>query len=230
MAYCRSLGLRKCPVCSQLTSDLARCLEQGLECRGEIMSFTTSCRYFLFAVGLVALFPDAAMHAQTSPPGTQAPVWAAKPDIAAFESLENERLAAAQRAIEQILAVQGRRTVENTLAPFDEIVRLYDSAGYLCSLLQQLHPDEKYRDAATTMTSKVGAAAAALSLNPGVYRALAAVDLTVADPATRYYVQRQLLEFRLGGVDKDDKTRARLKELQDKLVDLQSAFDRNISD
>src|SRR5215470_12559641 len=126
------------------------------------MSFTTSFRHFLCVSGFVALFSAAALSAlaQTSAETTQAPVWAAKPDIAAFERIENERLAAAQRAIEQILAVQGRHTIENTLVPYDEIVRQYDSAGYLSSLLQQLHPDEKYRDAATAMTSKVGAAAA----------------------------------------------------------------------
>lgn len=161
---------------------------------------------------------------------TQAPVWSSKPDIKAFEKMENDRLEAAQRSIDQLLAVKGQRTTENTLAPYDEIVRQYNSAGYLSLLLQQVHPDAAYRDSATAMTSKVGAASAALALNQGVYKALAAIDLTGVDPATKYYVQRQLLEFRLAGVDKDDATRVRLKELQDKLVDLQSAFDRNISD
>lgn len=168
--------------------------------------------------------------AQTSVAVAQAPLWINKPDVPAFEKLENERLTAAQRSIDQILAVKGPHTIENTLLPFDEIIRQYNTAGYLSVLLQQVHPAAAYRDAATAMTSKVGAAGAALALNQGVYKALAAIDLSGADPATRYYVQRQLLEFRLAGVDKDDQTRARLKQLQDKLVDLQSAFDRNISD
>jgi thimet oligopeptidase len=43
-------------------------------------------------------------------------------------------------------------------------------------------------------------------------------------------VRRQLLEFRLAGVDKDDATRARLKKLNDQLTEEQSMFDRNISD
>jgi thimet oligopeptidase len=43
-------------------------------------------------------------------------------------------------------------------------------------------------------------------------------------------VQRQLLEFRLSGVDKDDATRAKLKKLQDKLTEDQAMFERNISD
>src|SRR6202035_5642762 len=63
-----------------------------------------------------------------------------------------------------------------------------------------------------------------------VYQALAAVPLTQADPATQYYMRRQLLEFRLAGVDKDDATRARLKKLNDQLTEEQSTFDRNISD
>ncbi len=160
----------------------------------------------------------------------QAPVWIGKPDIAAFEKMENDRLAAGQAAIDQILAVKGARTIENTLAPYDEVVRQYNSAGYLAVLLQQVHPDAKFRDSATAMTSKVGAAGSALALNQGVYKALAAIDLTKADAATKYYVQRQLLEFKLAGVDKDDATRAKLKTLLDKLTDLQSTFDRNISD
>jgi len=43
-------------------------------------------------------------------------------------------------------------------------------------------------------------------------------------------VQRQLLEFHWAGVDKDDATRAKLRQLRDHLTELQSKFDRNISD
>ena len=56
------------------------------------------------------------------------------------------------------------------------------------------------------------------------------MDLSGTDAATRYYVQRQLLEFRLAGVDKDDATRAKLQKLNVQLTDEESAFDRNISD
>ena len=196
------------------------------------MSFLTWFERAVRVSSRAALLPFLAWGASAQAPSavTQAPVWAGKPDIAAFEKMENERLAAAQRSIDQILAVAGPRTVENTLVPYDEILRQYNSAGYLSALLQQVHPDAAFRDAATAMTSKVGNAGAALALDQGVYKALAAIDLNGADPATRYYVERQLLEFRLAGVDKDEQTRARLKGLQDKLVELQSAFDRNISE
>jgi thimet oligopeptidase len=56
------------------------------------------------------------------------------------------------------------------------------------------------------------------------------MDAQNADLPTRYYVQRELLEFRLNGVDKDDATRATLKKLRDQLALDQSIFQRNITD
>ena len=161
---------------------------------------------------------------------SQPPLWAEKPDVAAFEKVENERLSAAQRTIDAIVAVKGPWTIENTLGPYDEASRQLNAAIYFARLMQAVHPSADYRDHATTMVSKTSAANVALSLNRDVYHALASLDLSAADVATRYYVQRQLLEFRLAGVDKDDATRARLKQLNDQLTEEQSQFERNISD
>lgn len=163
-------------------------------------------------------------------PKNQPTIWTGKPGIAAFEKREEGRLTAAQHAIDQIVAAKGSRTIENTLTPYDEALRQLNSAIYFSTLMQQVHPDVAYRDHATAMTTKVSSAQTALSLNRDVYQALASLDVSKADPATRYYVQRQLLEFRLAGVDKDDATRAKLKKLQDQLTEDQSNFDRNISD
>jgi thimet oligopeptidase len=157
-------------------------------------------------------------------------LWSAKPDVGGFEKMENDRLAAAHHCIDQIVAVSGARTIENTLAPFDEATRQLNSAIYFSSLMQQVHPDAAFRDRATTMTTKVSSAATALSLDRDVYKSLAALDVSKADAATRYYLQHQLLEFRLAGVDKDDATREKLHKLQDKLTDDQSMFDRNVAD
>jgi thimet oligopeptidase len=139
---------------------------------------------------------------------SQPTVWSNKPDVAAFEKLETERLAAGQRSIDVLLAVKGPRTVENTLAPLDEAFHQINCAAYLAGLMEQVHPDSAFRDRATAMLTKATAAQTNIALNHEVYSALAAVDISKADPATKYYVQHQLLEFRLAGVDKDDATRA----------------------
>jgi thimet oligopeptidase len=183
-----------------------------------------------FRAHVIALLLLAVPVAAQQMPKDQPPLWSTEPDIAAFEKMENDRLAAAQRAIDQIVAAEGSRRIENTLAPYDEATRQLNSAIYFSTLMQQLHPDAAYRDRATAMTTKVSSAQTALSLNRDVYQALAKLDVSKTDFATRYYVQRQLLEFRLAGVDKDDATRAKLRKLQDQLTEDQSMFDRNISD
>ena len=126
--------------------------------------------------------------------------------------------------------MKGARTIDNTLVPYDDAIRQNNAAAYLAGLMEQVHPDAAFRDHATAMLTKATAAQTAISLNRDVYNALAALDLSQADAATRYYVQRQLLEFRLAGVDKDDATRARLKKLNEQATDEQSMLDRNISD
>jgi thimet oligopeptidase len=59
---------------------------------------------------------------------------------------------------------------------------------------------------------------------------LAAVDASKADDATRHYVERTLLQYRLAGVDKDDATRAKLRELQDKATLLSLTIGRNVQE
>jgi thimet oligopeptidase len=161
---------------------------------------------------------------------SQPTIWGSRPDVPAFEKIENDRLGAAQHSTDLLVAVKGARSIENTLVPFDEAIRQVNSAAYLAALMQQVHPDSGFRDHATTMLTKASAVQTAISLNHDVYNALATLDLSQADSATRYYVQRQLLLFRLAGVDKDDATRARLKKLQDQSTEEQSRLDRNIAD
>src|SRR6266566_3119419 len=161
---------------------------------------------------------------------SQPTIWASKPDVVAFGKIVNDRLAAAQSDIDKITAAKGARTIDNSLAPFDEALTQINSANYLAGLMQQVHPDTAFRDRATEMVRKASAAQTALSLNHDVYQALAGIDISKADAPTHYYVKRQLLEFRLAGVDKDDATRAQLKKLSDELTEEQSMFERNISD
>ena len=184
----------------------------------------------VFGLPLVLAATLMAQDTQSQPTPSQPTLWSSKPDVPAFEKIENDRLTAAQKAIDELVAVKEARTIDNTLVPFDEAVHQLGSAQYFAGLMQQVHPDATFRDHATEMVRKASAAATALTLNHQVYEALSALDVSQADAATRYYVQRQLLEFKLAGVDKDEATRNRLKKLQDDLTEQQSMFDRNISD
>jgi thimet oligopeptidase len=181
-------------------------------------------------IRIVVLSSLALSSALTQNLKDQPPVWKDKPGVADFEKIENDRLAAARRAIEQIPTVASAHTIENTLVPFDEATRLLNQAFNFSELIRQVHPDAGYREHAATMTAKVSKAQTGLLLNRQVYEAMAALDISQVDPATRHYVTRQLLEFRLAGVDKDEATRAQIRKLQDQLTNDQTAFDSNISD
>src|SRR5664279_202821 len=137
----------------------------------------------LSALGSAAAAAATMAGAQGLPP-TQPPLWSSRPDVAAFEKIESRRLDAAQRSIDKILAVKGPKTVDNTLANYDEAIKEINSAYYFSSLMEAVHPDAGFRDHATAMTRKVSAAQTALSLNRSVYQALAAVPAARADAAT----------------------------------------------
>lgn len=158
------------------------------------------------------------------------PFWTGKPDAATFTKVQDERLVKAQQTLDRMIAVKGKRTIINTLRPYDEVLTYLDAAGQQAGLIQEVHPDEAVRAAAEKVSQKVQAFITDLSLNRAVYDALTSLDLKGADAETRYYVEKTLRDFRLAGVDKDEATRKRIKALRDELVLIGQEFSRNIRD
>src|ERR1700686_2177804 len=157
-------------------------------------------------------------------------LWDKPLDPVVFEKRVNEQLNLAQKSINQLLAVKGQRTIENTLAAYDDAIEKLDTVGNQSGVMQAASPEASVRDRAQAMVQKVSAVATALSLNPAVFRALSELDVSNADPGTQYYVKRTLLEFRLAGVDKDEATRARIQSLNDEVTKLTTQFQRNIQE
>jgi len=158
-------------------------------------------------------------------------VWiAGGDDPAKLEQWVDERLAAEQASVNKLLAVKGPRTVANTLQAFDEAQNQLDLAGNEAYLMFALGNTAQLRDKAQALNQKVAGARTALSLNRKVYDALAAVPLPANDPATRQYLQRALLKYRLAGVNHDEATRATIRALQDKIAALSLTFSRNVQD
>ena len=156
------------------------------------------------------------------------PFWAGHPDGATFERSIEARLERARGLLGRLAAVTGRRTIANTLVPYDNLMRELDRAGSEAGLIQSVHPDSGLRETADRSQQRVSAFATDLSLDRRVFDAITALDVTQADPATRHYLRRILRDFRLAGVDKDSATRARVKELRDELVLIGQDFDRNV--
>lgn len=157
-------------------------------------------------------------------------IWAGKLDRTASEKWVSDHLAREQKYLDQLLAVQGQRTVENTLRPFDEAQNELNVAGSQAYLMYALAPQKDVRDAGQALAQKVQQANSALALNQEVYRALVAVDVSHVDAATRHYMERTLLEYRLAGVDKDAATRAEIKKRFDHITDAELKFGRNVQE
>ncbi len=134
----------------------------------------------------------------------------------------------AQTLLDKLVAVQGPRTVENTLTVMNDIGIELDAASSKSSLMENVHPDPAVRAAAETASQDVQAFATKLSLNRDVYDAVVAVDTTGATPVTERLVEHTLRDYRRSGVDKDEATRARIQKLQEELVKIGQDFDRNI--
>jgi len=170
--------------------------------------------------------------AQTAPSRTEDPlhIWAGTVTPDSVQGWVNHRLDLARQSVDRLVAVQGPRTVDNTLAPFDEAADEISTAGMETGLLNAVHRDKAVRDLAQKLAQTVSAAQTDLSLNQKVYKALSALNVSNADPATRHYLDRTLLEYRLAGVDKDDATRAKVRALQDKITELSLQFSRNVAE
>jgi thimet oligopeptidase len=149
---------------------------------------------------------------------------------AALEGWVQARLDRHQQSLDHLLAERGPRTRENTLRAYDNAVAELAATGSQIGLLNSVHPDKAIRDTAQDQAQKISQAGVNLALNQKVYQALTEIPVDDADPATQHYLERTLLQYRLAGVDKDDATRARLKELQDKATLLSLTFSRNVQE
>ena len=112
---------------------------------------------------------------------------------------------------------------------YDTAFGLLGNAASRSGLAREVHPDLAMRKAAEQCESDVDKAATELSLDRPTYEALAALNVSRADAATKHYVEKTLRDFKRAGVDKDEATRTRVKTLREELVKLGQEFNSNIA-
>ncbi|HCU49722.1 MAG TPA: peptidase M3 [Micromonosporaceae bacterium] len=120
-------------------------------------------------------------------------------------------------------------TGEELLEQFDELTSRLDDVRRLARAVSQCHPDAAMRAAADAADQATDKVATEISLDARVYERLRSVDVSTLDEATQYLVFKLLRSFRRAGVDRDEATRARLREIRDELVSVGQSFQRNIN-
>ena len=132
--------------------------------------------------------------------------------------------------VARLEAFSGTPTVEGYLEAVNATLVSASNLIYAGSVLASVHPDKAVRDAGDACNQALTPVISDYSLSRPIYERVAAVELVAADADTRRFVDKQLQAFRLAGVDRDDATRARIKELNDEITRVGQAFDRNIND
>jgi thimet oligopeptidase len=139
-------------------------------------------------------------------------------------------LDAARALRPRIVEVDRPRTVEGTLAPYNDLLIAVSQSSAMAGLFSEVHPDEAIREAARTVEQEVSTFVTELQLDRELYDALAAVDADLLDPEARRFVEHTLRDFRRAGVDRDDATRARIKQINDETTRLGQQFSKHIAE
>ncbi|MFI6866134.1 M3 family metallopeptidase [Nocardia sp. NPDC050406] len=109
----------------------------------------------------------------------------------------------------------------------DIALRGADAAAELFAVV---HPDPEVRKLADDLRQRVAEARNDRDLDRGLYDILAASSTTGLDAAALRMREHVLRDFRRSGVDRDEATRARLREISERLVVLGQEFGRAIRD
>ena len=141
-----------------------------------------------------------------------------------FAETSRRDLAAARARVADLKRASGLAV----LVAYDDAAALLGDASARASVAKNGHPSKELREIAEQCEQEVEGLATELSLDPEIYRALFRLDVSGEDEATRFYLTRILRDFRRAGVDRDDVTRARVRELNEELVRIGQEFSRNI--
>ena len=180
---------------------------------GMLFSFTIAC------------LPCAAQGATLTPGASSYLAGTAEAFLASCRSdLED-----AKKRIAAIKASPSPRDAVATLQAFDTAVLVAADAEARAGLAEQVHPAKPFRDAAQVCEQEGSMVLTDISLDRDMYKVVASLDGSRLDAAGTYYLKTTLRDYHRGGVDRDDPTRAKIRQLQDDLVKIGQQFEQNIA-
>ncbi len=134
----------------------------------------------------------------------------------------------ARAEVARLKAMPLPRAPAAALESYDQAMAALSDASAQAEVARNASPDEALRQAAEVADQELQKLATELSLDRGLYEALASLELTGEDQETRHWVARELREFRRAGVDRDEETRTKVRALNEELVRIGQEFGRNV--
>ena len=178
-----------------------------------------------FAVVFLMCAAAAALAAQTPAPGASS-MLAGTPE--SFMTSCHSDLDLTKKQVAEIKATKAPRDAEATLQAFDTAILIASDAAARSGLAEQVHPSKPFRDAAQVCEQEASQLLTDISLDKDMYNVLASLDGSKLDPAGSYFLRTSLRDYHRSGVDRDDATRAKIRQLQDELVKIGQEFEQNI--
>ena len=142
-----------------------------------------------------------------------------------------QRLEIAKTEREHVLLASTHTPADasGVLGAYNSLSIALDNADAESGLMRAVHPDSKVRDAASECERLVAARRIELSLDRPLYEAFAKLDPKARPADEKRLIEKTIDDFKRAGVDKDEPTRARLKLLNDELVEVGQKFDKAIA-
>lgn len=135
----------------------------------------------------------------------------------------------AKALVEQLHAETPVEQGGNALEMYNEVLIILNDSLSEASLMAQVHPNKDIRDQAEACEQEASKLMTEISLDNQLYQALKATNESSLDQQGARMLEQTLRSFRRSGVDKDEATRARIKELKEELVTISQEFSQNIS-
>jgi len=162
---------------------------------------------------------------------TPAPLDLPQPDDAQgwVESRTRDGLAVARELTDRLREDPPADALE-VLRTWDEVARALSGVAAAASLFANVHPAEAVRTTCEAAEVEVDRLVTALRQDRRLFEVFAALDPAGLDPAAVRLLEKTLEDFRRAGVDRDDATRARLVEINERLTEIGQEFGRTIRD
>jgi Zn-dependent oligopeptidase len=138
-------------------------------------------------------------------------------------------VAAARIALPRFLVEAAAGDVDDALETFDDALAGLSNVRALARMIRIAHTEAANRATAESVQQELDKVITGISLDQEIFRALDSLDLSGQQDGTRTWIARLLRDMRLSGVDRDDETRARIRDLQDELILAGQAFDRTLA-
>jgi Zn-dependent oligopeptidase len=153
---------------------------------------------------------------------------------AEIETGTDQAIADAEAIVEEIVAVDGVRTFENTLGKLDRIADILDHAAAQYTFMGYVHPDKDVRAAAKVAEEKVAKWGSDVyfrdELNTAVQEYAAIEEAAQLTGEEKRLLEFTLRDLRRAGHELDSETRQRVKEMTQRGIELGVRFQQNIDE